>query len=128
MTEMFLQDTYALMSEICRIETGSIDPALARRVARVVGKGQDPLHLCQAVQGGWEFFITTDFKTILGLKRELEPIIEKEFGIKVRSPLNFLEENLLDLPLLIRTLYGSWTDPKDFIAQAGSSLIELSKG
>ena len=86
----------------------------------MLGYENDATQICQAVQGGWEFFITTDFRTILVHQRSLE-----KFRIKARSPLQFLEENLLPLPVLIKTLYGSWTDPDKFIEQTGEALQAL---
>lgn len=130
----------------CKVESGPVVPTLTQQVANLLGPGYDSLHICHAIQGGWEFFITTDFRTILvhqsaleeltlkthGYQAKLwpqdewEPIVE-QLGIKARSPLQFLEENLLPLSTLIRTLYASWTDPDEFIAQTGRALLELSR-
>lgn len=133
----------------CKIESGPIDPTIIQRVANLLGPGYDSLHLGYAIQERYDIFLTTDFRTILdyksvvqnledlilvihGYQRKLwpqgewEPVVKK-LGIKTRSPLQFLEENLLPLPTLIRTLYGSWTDPGEFIIQTGQSLFNLLK-
>jgi len=129
----------------CKVESRSITPKLFQRAQDLLEHESDAMQICQAIQGGWEFFITTDFRTILVHQSSLEelvfktygyqgklwpqgrwePIIEK-LGIKARSPLQFLEQYLLPLPTLIRTLYGSWTDPDEFISQTGRALRNVS--
>jgi len=145
----FLEDVYKELVCRCRTESGPVSSELVRRVKALFGPGYDSLHLCYAIQGGWEFFITTDFRTILdrqyavheleeltikryGYQGKLwpqgawEPVVEK-VGIKARSPLQFLEESiLLPLPTVIRTLYGSWTNVEEFINRFGQDLLELS--
>ena len=54
-----------------------------------------------------------------------ESIVEN-LGIKTRSPLQFIEEKFMGLPVLIRTIYGSWTDPDDFIWQTAQALLRLA--
>ena len=130
----------------CKGESGPIAPDLNRQVCELLGHESDSMQICQAIQGRWEFFITTDFRTILvhdasleelvfkthGYQAKLwprgswEPVVEK-LGIKARSPLQFLEQYLLPLPTLIRTLYGSWTDPDEFVTQTGQALLGLSR-
>ncbi len=145
----FLEEVYEELTRKCKPELGSVSSELAQRVNELLGPGHDSLHLCRAIQGGWDFFITTDFRTVLdkqdaiqaleelvtkrhGYQGKLwpqgawEPIVEK-FSIKVRSPLQFLKENLLPLPTLIRTLYGPWTNPEEFIDRFGQTLLELSR-
>jgi len=145
----FLEQVYEELAHKCKPELGPASARLVQRVNELLGPGYDSLHLCRAIQGGWEFFITTDFRTILDKQdavRELdeliirrhgyqgklwpqdssEPVVEK-FGIKARSPLQFLEENLLPLPTLIRTLHGSWSNPEEFINRFGQTLLELSR-
>jgi len=121
-----------------------IVPNLLQRARKLLGHEGDAMQICQAVQGGWEFFITTDFRTVLTHQSSIEGIVFRrrdyqgklwpqgewepvvgERGIKVRSPLQFLEQYLLPLPVLIRTLYGSWTDPGEFVAQTGRALLDL---
>ena len=145
----FLEEVYEELARKCKPELGPVSAGLIQRVNELLGPGYDSLHLCRAIQGGWEFFITTDFRTILdkqdavqeldeliirrhGYQGKLwpqgawEPILEK-FSIKARSLLQFLEENLMPLPTLIRTLYGSWTNPEGFIDRFGQTLLELSR-
>lgn len=146
----FLEDIsdllYSNFLEKCRAESGPISPDLVQRVRNLIGQESDAMQISQAIQGGWEFFITTDFRTILihqssleevnfkthGYQRKLwpqgewEPVVET-LGIKARSPLQFLEQYLLPLPTLIRTLYGSWTDPDEFVTQTGQALFAVSR-
>ena len=146
----FLEDIsdmlYSNFSEKCKAESGPIASDLFQQAHDLLGDDSDSMQVCQAIQGGWEFFITTDFRTILVHQSSLEelvfkthgyqgklwpqgtsePVVEK-LGIKARSPLQFLEEYLLPLPTLIRTLYGSWTDPDEFVARTGHALLALSR-
>jgi hypothetical protein len=146
----FLEDIsdalYRNFLEKCKIESKPIIPDLFQRAQDLLEHESDAMQICQAIQGGWEFFITTDFRTILVHQSSLEelvfktekyqgklwpqgtwePMVEK-LGIKARSPLQFLEQYLLPLPMLIRTLYGSWTDPDEFINQTGRALLALSR-
>lgn len=128
-----------------KAESKPISPQLLQEVRGLLGHEADSMQICQAIQGGWEFFITTDFRTILVHQSALEEIVLKKYGyqgmlwpqgtwepvgerlgIKARSPLQFLERDLLlSLPLLIRTLYGSWIDPDEFIAQTANTLQAL---
>jgi hypothetical protein len=130
--------------EKCEPVSNPIPSDLFQRVCSLLGHEGDSLQICQAIQGGWEFFITTDFKTILihhlplgelvvkahdyqaklWPQGEWEPLIEK-LGIKAKSPLQFLEQYLLPLPTVIRTLHGSWTDPDKFIIETGQNLLRL---
>jgi hypothetical protein len=144
----FLEDIsdtlYTNYLEKCQIESGPIAPNLFQRARELLGHESDTMQICQAIQGGWEYFITTDFRTILLHQESLEELVLKThgyqgklwpqgawepvveiLGIKARSPLQFLEHYLLPLPTLIRTLYGSWTDPDEFVAQTGQSLLAL---
>lgn len=140
--EDIMETLYCNLLENCKGESMPIVPNLLQRARKLLGYEDDAVQICQAVQGGWEFFITTDFRTILvhqssleeivfktheyqgrlWLQGEWEPVLEK-LGIKARSPLQFLEQYLLPLPVLIRTLYGSWTDPDEFVAQTGRALL-----
>jgi hypothetical protein len=146
----FLEDIadtlYSNFLEKCKPESIPIVPNLLQRARKLLGDEGDALQICQAVQGGWEFFITTDFRTILVHQSSLEEIVFKthgyqgklwpqggcdppveKLGIKARSPLQFLEQHLLPLPMLIRTLYGSWTDPDEFLDQTAQALLALSR-
>lgn len=71
---------------------------------RKKGKDGDIKHICQALLGNWEFFLTTDFKSILNHAEILHSL-----GLTVTSPLNLIENNFMTLEQLIRTLHGSWT-------------------
>ena len=144
----FLEDIsdrlYSNFLEKCKVESMPIAPKLLQRARKLLRHEGDVMQICRAIQGGWEFFMTTDFRTILVRQASLEeiifkshgyqgklwpeggrePVVEK-LGIKARSPLQFFEEYLLPLPMLIRTLYGSWTDPDEFVAQTGRALLDL---
>ena len=146
----FLEDVaqmlYLNFLQKCKPVSIPILPNLLPRARKLLGDDGDALQICQAVQGGWEFFITTDFRTILAHESSIEdivfkthgyqgvlwpqggcePLVEK-LGIKARSPLQFLEQHLLPLPVLIRTLYGSWTDPDEFLDQTARALLALSR-
>lgn len=64
--------------------------------------------MCQAVLGGWDYFITTDFHSILARAEYLKPI-----GIIAISPRAFVEDNFMTLEQLVRTLHGSWKSLRD---------------
>ena len=86
-----------------------------KEIKHVGLKEMDSKHICHARKLKCDFFITTDKNTIIKYKNKLE-----KFGIKVRLPSEFIEENFIDLSILIRALYGSWTLPEevfDFIAK-----------
>jgi hypothetical protein len=144
----FLEDIsdmlYQNYLEKCRVESAPIASDLFQHARELLGHESDSRQICQAIQGGWEFFITTDFRTILVHQSSLEELVFKThgyqgklwsqgawepvvevLGIKARSPLQFLEQYLLPLPTLIRTLYGSWTDPDEFVTQTGQTLLAL---
>ncbi len=132
--------------EKCKPVTNPIPSDLFKRVYNLLGHEGDAAQICRAIQGEWEFFITTDFRTILihqlpleelivkkhGYQERLwpqgesEPLVER-IGIKARSPLQFLEQYLLPLPTVIRTLHGSWTDPDQLILETGQELLRVSK-
>jgi len=146
--KVFLEDIsdrlYSNFLEKCKVESMPIAPKLLQRARKLLRHEGDAMQICRAIQDGWEFFMTTDFRTILVRQASLEeiifkshgyqgklwpeggrePVVEK-LGIKARSPLQFLEEYLLPLPMLIRTLYGSWIDPDEFVAQTGRALLDL---
>ncbi len=149
--ESFLDDIASTLFENFlekfKAESKPISPQLLQRVRSLLGHEADSMQICQAIQGGWEFFITTDFSTILVHQSALEelvfkthgyqgmlwpqgawePVVERP-GIKARSPLQFLEQDLsLPLPLLLRTLYGSWIDHDEFLAQTAKTLLALLK-
>jgi hypothetical protein len=120
----FLEEVYHELSQNWQLDSGLFPRELARRINELFGPGYDSLHLCLAIYNRWDFFLTTDFKTILDnhyAVRKLESLI------KIQSPLQFLEENLLPLPTLIRTLHGSWTNPNEFIGRFGLGLSQLNR-
>lgn len=81
---------------------------LLRKVSKVLPDRKDVEHVCQAVLGGWDYFITTDFHSILARAKHLKPI-----GIIAISPRAFVEDNFMTLEQLVRTLHGSWTSLRD---------------
>lgn len=145
--KIFLEQLYQKLSQNWQPASKPVSQELVERIDQLFGPGYDSKHICHAIQNEWNFFITTDFRTILDnqdsilqlenlVLRELdyqgrlfpnatwEPIAES-YKIKIRSPLQFLEENLIALPTLIRTLHGSWTDLDDFINRFGFGLDQL---
>jgi len=77
---------------------------LLKKVSKVLPDRKDVEHICQAVLGGWDYFITTDFHSILTRAEYL-----KSIGIIAISPRAFVEANFMTLEELVRTLHGSWT-------------------
>jgi hypothetical protein len=68
--------------------------------------------------------VRTEYQAKLWPQGAWEPI-EVILGVKVRSPLQFLEETFMPLPTLIRTLYGSWTDPDQLVRDTGQALLQI---
>lgn len=118
----FLEDVYYELSQNWQLFSEPVSKLIFGKVNSVLGSSYDSVHICRAIQNRWDFFITTDFKTILN---NHNAVTELEKLIKLRSPLQFLEENLLPLPMLIRTLHGSWTNTDNFISTFGFSLDQL---
>jgi hypothetical protein len=83
---------------------------LLKRVSKALPDKKDVEHVCQVVLGGWDYFITTDFKTILCRAEHL-----KSIGIIAISPRAFVEGNFMTLEQLVRTLQGSWTSLEDVV-------------
>jgi len=81
---------------------------LFKKVSKVIPHRKDVEHVCQAVVGGWDYFVTTDFDSILAHAEHLKP-----FGIIAISPRAFVEDNFMTLEQLVRTLHGSWTSVGD---------------
>ena len=81
----------------------------------------DCRHICYAKKMKCDFFITTDKNTIVKYKNKLE-----RFGIKVRLPSQFIEENFMDLKILIRTLYGSWTSYEQLATSLSKDIVKYS--
>jgi hypothetical protein len=141
--EDMFEDLYKQFARKCRIESHLIAFSLSQRVVNILRPGNDALHICQAIHAGYDFFVTTDFHTILNHGPQLEELmvrteyqaklwpqgawepIEVILGVKVRSPLQFLEETFMPLPTLIRTLYGSWTDPDQLVRDTGQALLQI---
>jgi hypothetical protein len=117
-----------------------------RRIESVLGSCPDAVHLYSAIIAGWDFFITTDFRTIIKRRAELErafptteerqlfmpferPPAESGAGpvICIASPLEFVEEHFMPIEALIRTLYGSWTDPGAYLGKLARELLALEK-
>lgn len=83
---------------------------LLKKVSNALPDRKDVEHVCQVVLGGWDYFITTDFKTILCRAEHL-----KSAGINAMSPRAFVEDNFMTLEQLVRTLHGSWTSLDDIV-------------
>ncbi|MBM4039495.1 MAG: hypothetical protein FJ290_13365 [Planctomycetes bacterium] len=117
-----------------------------RRIESVVGAGPDAMHLYSAIVAGWDFFITTDFQTIIRRREELERAFATIYGkqlfiafgephyrscadpvIRIASPLEFIEKHFMPFETLIRTLYGSWTDPDAYLRGLARELLALEK-
>lgn len=81
---------------------------LLRKVSKVLPDRKDVEHVCQTVLGGWDYFITTDFHSILARAEHL-----KSIGIIAISPRAFVEDNFMTLEQLVRTLHGSLTGLRD---------------
>lgn len=118
----FLDKVYSALSENWESSSEPVSDAVVTRISNFFGPGYDSTHIGHAIQNRWDFFITTDFKTILD---NMIAVREIETDIKIRSPLQFLEENLLPFPTLIRTLHGSWTDIDTFVGTFSLGLDKL---
>jgi hypothetical protein len=58
--------TYDLLAEKTRFpKLLPVPEDLLRKISNALPDRKDVEHLCQVVLGGWDYFITTDFKTIL---------------------------------------------------------------
>jgi hypothetical protein len=102
-----MYDMYRLLIQNTHfVEPIPIPDYLYETVRRILphkkGKDGDIKHICQALLGNWEFFLTTDFKSIINHTESLHSL-----GITVTSPLDFIENNFMTLEQLIRTLHGS---------------------
>lgn len=96
---------------------------LLKKVSKVLcdrNDRKDVEHVCQAVLGGWDYFITTDFCSILKRAKQLKPL-----GIIAVSPRAFLEENFMTLEQFVRALHGSWTSLED-VTKSWTSKIKAS--
>jgi len=95
-------------------EMSPIPISLRTRIAAILpahkGKQADMVHICQAILGGWDRFITTDRDSILAYADEL-----RDAGIIVASPLSFIESQFMPMDVLVRTLHGSWTSVDDVV-------------
>lgn len=108
-----LLDMYSLLLEAARFNDLMPVPAhLLTAVRRILPDLPDVEHLCQTVVGGWDYFLTTDARSILANASALELL-----GIHAVSPRTFIEQNFLPLDVLVRALHGSWTT-LDEVAQA----------
>jgi len=83
---------------------------LLKKASKVLPDRKDVEHVCQAVLGGWDYFITTDFHSILAHAEQLKPL-----GIIAISPRTFVKDSFLTLEELVRTLHGSWTNLEDVV-------------
>ena len=111
----YLLNFYDMLMEKVEFIPFNIGKESIREIKRIGLKETDSTHIGHARKLKCDFFITTDKNTIIKHKDKLE-----KFGIKVRLPSKFIEENFTDLNTLIRALYGSWTSSEevfDFIAK-----------
>jgi hypothetical protein len=144
---IFLEEVYQKLSQNWPIDSEPVLHELIEVINGLLGPGNDAIHIGLAMQNKWDLFITTDFKTILNKHEainKLEHIVLKEFGyqgrflpnvtwepimesfgIKIRSPMQFLNEYFLPLPTLLKTLHGSWTDTDTFIKTFGLNLDQM---
>jgi len=115
MKKTWLLDMYDMLTEKAEVveETATqlslplYDPdGLKRKVGAILPDEEDVNHVCQAILGNWDRFITTDRKTVLAHTAKL-----KSVGITAASPLTFLESEFMPLPTLIRTLHGAQASP-----------------
>lgn len=113
-------DVYRLLSQKTYfVEPMPIPVYLHERVCKILPHRKDIEHVCQALLGNWEFFVTTDFKSILNHAESL-----KRLGITVTSPLHLIENKFMTLEQLIRTLHGSWTTLEEVV----DSWVEVIQG
>ncbi len=107
--ESIMLQTYDLLAEKTPfLELLPVPERLLRKVSKVLHDRKDVEHVCQVVLGKWDYFITTDFHSILAHNEQLKPL-----GIIAVSPRAFVEDNFMTLEQLVRTLHGSWTNLKD---------------
>ena len=97
-----------------------VSESLLKQVSQILPDRKDIEHVCQAVLGKWNYFITTDFRSILLHTEQL-----KTLGIIAVSPRAFVEGNFMTLEQLVRTLHGSWTNLRD-IEKSWTSMIKAS--
>ena len=118
----FLNVVYDLLVE--KVPPQKLIPVpqtLFRQVASVLPDRKDVEHVCQAALGLWDFFVTTDFRSVLDNAGRLEAL-----GIHAISPRSFVEGNFLTLDQLVRTLHGSWVS-LDSVVEDWISSIEEAK-
>lgn len=107
-----LQQMYDLLvKKALSHELLPIPESLHKKVSQVLPDRKDVKHVCQAILEGWEYFITTDFHSILNRAKRAKHL--KPLGIIAVSPRAFLEENFMTLEQLVRTLHGSWISLED---------------
>jgi hypothetical protein len=102
---------YDLLEEkIISYELLTCPESLLKEISKILPGRKDIEHVCQAVLGRWDYFITTDRGSILKHAEQLKPL-----GIVATSPRAFVEDNFLTLEELVRTLHGSWTNLEDVV-------------
>ena len=99
-----------LTEKILSYELLPVSDSLRKVASQVLPGRKDIQHVCQVVLGRWDYFITTDFNSILVHAEQLKPL-----GIIAVSPRAFIEDNFLTLEELVRTLHGSWTSFEDVV-------------
>ena len=124
----FLEDMFAMLQ--ANLPPEGAAPARLRPDASTWLKNQrildrlDAEHVAEAVRFDCNLFVTTDFETILD-RLDNRRLQVGGSGIDCLSPLEFLEKTFVDMPMLVRTLYGSWEDYDQFVADAQSELESL---
>ncbi len=119
----FLLDTYRLLKQkIIPYEPKQVPEHLYNQVSLIITSRNDILHICQSFAGGWDYFITTDSRSVLKHANELRPL-----GINAASPKRVIEENFVTLEELVRTLHGSWTSLNDIVLGWSKAIREANK-
>ncbi len=107
----FLLDIYELVKrKVTPYESKPVPDELYNQVVLILPDRNDISHICQTFAGGWDYFITTDCKTVLKHANKLRTL-----GINATSPRSFIEHNFLTLEQLVKTLHGSWTNLEDIV-------------
>ena len=99
-----------LVEKIISYELLPVPGSLLKEISKILPDRKDIEHVCQALLGRWDYFITTDFNSILIHTKQLRP-----FGIIAVSPRKFIEDNFVTLEALVRTLHGSWVSLEDVV-------------
>jgi len=109
MYDMLLEKVEIVEEMPTQLHFSLYDPNdLKRQVEAILPHEEDVNHICHAILGNWDRFITTDKESILAHADRL-----KSVGIIATSPLKFLESQFMPLGVLLRTLHGPQTSVYD---------------